>query len=98
METELWPNLIAACRQANMPLWLVNARLSERSARRYAKVPALTREALRSLTAIGAQSASDASRLEALGAHAVTVTGNIKFDIEAPPEQLELGRLLRSLR
>ncbi len=96
METELWPNLIAACRQANLPLWLVNARLSERSAGRYAKFPALTREALRGLAAIGAQSADDAARLEALGAHGVTVTGNIKFDIEAPPEQLELGRKLRA--
>jgi 3-deoxy-D-manno-octulosonic-acid transferase len=46
METELWPNLIAACREAGVPLWLVNARLSERSARRYATFSALTREAL----------------------------------------------------
>ena len=95
METELWPNLIAACRQANVPLRLVNARLSERSAQRYAKFPALTREALRSLTAIGAQSAEDAARLQALGAHNVTVTGNIKFDIAIPDEQLVLGHKLR---
>jgi 3-deoxy-D-manno-octulosonic-acid transferase len=96
METELWPNLIAACRQANVPLRLVNARLSQRSARRYAKFPALTREALQSLVAIGAQSADDAARLEALGAQSVTVTGNIKFDIAAPPEQLELARTFRA--
>jgi len=96
IETELWPNLIAACRQAQVPLRLVNARLSERSARRYAMFPALTREALRGLVAIGAQSAADAARLEALGAHGVTVTGNVKFDIEAPQEQLELGRELRA--
>ncbi|MDP2822375.1 MAG: lipid IV(A) 3-deoxy-D-manno-octulosonic acid transferase [Sulfuritalea sp.] len=95
METELWPNLIAACRQAQVPLWLVNARLSERSARRYAMFPALTREALQGLVAIGAQSADDAARLEALGAQKVTVTGNIKFDIAAPQEQLELARALR---
>ena len=96
METELWPNLIAACRQAGLPLRLVNARLSERSARRYARFPALTREALQGLVAIGAQSADDATRLEALGAQQVSVTGNIKFDIEAPPQQLELGRELRA--
>ena len=95
METELWPNLIAACRQTKVPLRLVNARLSARSARRYAKFPALTREALQGLVAIGAQSAADATRLEALGAQGVTVTGNIKFDIEAPPEQLELGHEFR---
>ena len=96
METELWPNLIAACRQAKVPLWLVNARLSERSAKRYATFPVLTRQALQGLVAIGAQTASDAARLAALGAQRVTVTGNIKFDIEAPPEQLELGRELRA--
>lgn len=96
METELWPNLVAACRQADTPLLLVNARMSQRSARRYARFPALTREALQGLAAIGAQSALDASRLEALGAHRVTVTGNIKFDIAAPPPQLELGREFRA--
>ena len=96
METELWPNLIAVCRHAGVPLSLVNARLSERSARRYAAFPALTREALQSLATIGAQSANDAARLTALGARDVTVTGNIKFDIAAPPEQLALGRELRA--
>jgi 3-deoxy-D-manno-octulosonic-acid transferase len=96
METELWPNLIAACRHANIPLRLVNARLSERSARRYATFPALTRQALQGLVAIGAQSAGDAGRLETLGAQRVTVTGNIKFDIEVPSEQLELARELRA--
>jgi 3-deoxy-D-manno-octulosonic-acid transferase len=96
METELWPNLIAACRKEGVPLRLVNARLSQRSARRYEMFPALTREALRGLTAIGAQSADDAARLEALGAQSVTVTGNIKFDITAPDEQLELGRGFRA--
>jgi 3-deoxy-D-manno-octulosonic-acid transferase len=96
METELWPNLIAACRQARVPLSLVNARLSERSAKRYAAFPALTRDALQGLAAIGAQSAADAARLTALGAPFITVTGNIKFDIEAPPAQLELGREFRA--
>ena len=96
METELWPNLIAACRQARVPLWLVNARLSERSAKRYAMVPALARQALQGLAGIGAQTDRDAARLTALGAADVSVTGNIKFDIAAPPEQLELGRELRA--
>ena len=96
IETELWPNLIAACREAKVPLRLVNARLSERSARRYAKFPDLTRGALQGLVAIGAQSADDAARLAALGALDVIVTGNMKFDIAAPPEQLELGREFRA--
>lgn len=96
METELWPNLIGACRAARLPLCLVNARLSARSAKRYARFPALTREALHGLAAIGAQSDDDAARLTALGAHSVTVTGNIKFDIAAPAEQLALGDELRA--
>jgi 3-deoxy-D-manno-octulosonic-acid transferase len=96
METELWPNLIAACKCAGVPLWLVNARLSARSARRYAKFPALSRQALQGLTAIGAQTAADAARFEALGAARVTVTGNVKFDIAAPAAQLDLGGKLRA--
>ncbi len=96
METELWPNLIAGCRKMDVPLRLVNARLSERSARRYAAFPALTREALQGLAGIGAQSADDATRLETLGARNVVVTGNIKFDIAAPADQLELARAFRA--
>jgi 3-deoxy-D-manno-octulosonic-acid transferase len=95
METELWPNMVSACSDESVPLLLVNARLSERSARRYARFPALSGEALRGLTAIAAQSGADASRLQALGAANVTVTGNLKFDIDAATRQLELGSELR---
>lgn len=96
METEVWPNLLAACRAAGVPLFLLNARLSARSARRYAKFPALTRQVLQMLTAVGAQSADDAARLTALGAQDVVVTGNMKFDIDAPPAQQALGREFRA--
>jgi len=96
METELWPNLIAACRSEGVALRLVNARLSERSAERYRKLPALTRDALQGLSAIGAQTPEDAARLEALGARNVVVTGNMKFDITAPAEQLALAREFRA--
>lgn len=96
LETELWPNLIAACLDAKVPVYLVNARLSERSARRYARFAALTREALQGLSAIGAQSKSDATRLEDLGARKAVVTGNVKFDIAAPADQLDLGKVLKA--
>ncbi|MDP1652092.1 MAG: 3-deoxy-D-manno-octulosonic acid transferase [Rhodocyclaceae bacterium] len=66
METELWPNLIAACGRASIPLLLVNARLSEKSARRYARFPNLSRTALRQLSAISASGADDAQRLREL--------------------------------
>lgn len=98
METELWPNLVAACHELSVPLLLVNARLSERSARRYARFATLTRDTLRSLAAIGAQSAEDAARLELLGAPPVTVSGNLKFDIDIPPAQLALGGEFRRRR
>jgi 3-deoxy-D-manno-octulosonic-acid transferase len=91
METEVWPNLFAACARGHVPLMLVNARLSERSARGYRRVAPLVRPALRALTATLAQTAEDASRLEALGAQAVTVMGNLKFDIAPPPAQRALG-------
>jgi 3-deoxy-D-manno-octulosonic-acid transferase len=96
METELWPNLLAACRQRKIPVMLANARLSERSARRYARLPALTGLTLRALAAIGAQTAADAARLSALGAERVTITGNIKFDIEPPTAALALADTFRA--
>lgn len=92
METELWFNLVHACRQRHIPLLLVNARLSEKSARGYARLGRLTREALESLSAIAAQTETDASRLRRLGAQNITVTGNLKFDAaqpEAQPQRLE---------
>ena len=96
METELWPNLLAACRRRRIPVMLANARLSDRSARRYARLPALTALTMKALAAIGAQTAADAARLGQLGARRVTVTGNIKFDITAPAEMLALGQTLRA--
>ncbi len=96
METELWPNLLAACRDRQIPVMLANARLSERSARRYARLPALTGLTMGALAALGAQTAADAQRLSALGARRVTVTGNIKFDVASAPAALALGETFRA--
>lgn len=95
METEIWFNLIHACRESGMPLLLLNARLSEKSARGYARFARLTRNALGELAAVAAQTADDAARLTGLGAKNVSVMGNLKFDIEPMPAMLELGRQLR---
>lgn len=96
METEIWFNLVQACRQAGMPLWLVNARMSEKSARRYARFKSLSRESLRALSGIAAQTESDAKRLIQLGAKdSIQVTGNLKFDIEVPQSALDTGKKLR---
>src|SRR6185503_14239433 len=96
VETELWPNLAAAAARRRIPLLLVNARLSDRSARGYARVPSLARPLLRSLRGIAAQTEADAARLRALGAHDVVVTGNLKFDIDVAPGMIERGRALRA--
>ncbi|MCU0868881.1 MAG: 3-deoxy-D-manno-octulosonic acid transferase, partial [Burkholderiales bacterium] len=68
LETELWPNLAQACRHADVPLLLVNARLSARSARRYGRVAGLAGDTLRDLAGVAAQTDADAARLTALGA------------------------------
>ena len=84
IETELWPGVCDAAQRAGVPLWLVNARMSERSANGYAKAGGLTRAMLNCLTGIAAQSQQHAARFIALGARSVTVTGNMKFDLALP--------------
>jgi 3-deoxy-D-manno-octulosonic-acid transferase len=95
METEIWFNLIHICQQNSTPLLLLNARMSEKSARGYARFAQLTRAALGELSAVAAQTADDATHLKSLGAKGVSIMGNLKFDIEPPPVMIELGRQLR---
>ena len=86
LETEVWPNLLAACERRRVPVYLVNARLSERSARGYARLRALTRASLARFRGVAAQTVSDAERLERLGAQAPVVAGNLKFDVPPPAD------------
>lgn len=97
METELWPNLILRARARGVPVFLANARLSEKSARGYARLPTITARVLRALAGIAAQAPSDAERLIALGATNVAVTGNLKFDMTIPEAALEQARVLRAM-
>ncbi len=96
LETEIWPNLIHAGALRNIPLYLVNARLSEQSLRGYRRVAGLGREALDAFTVIAAQTAADAERLQQLGCRRVVVTGNLKFDVDPPALQIERGGMLRA--
>lgn len=96
METELWPNLFAACRKRCIPLILVNARLSERSARGYARLRGLTVEALRSLRCLAAQTDDDARRFSDLGAEQVIVSGNLKYDVTPPADTILRTQTLRA--
>lgn len=95
METELWPNLVHGCHSHGVPLLLVNARMSVRSAAGYARWRALTRPMFAALAGVAAQTPADAARLEALGAPDVAVTGSLKFDLEVPESMRILGAELR---
>lgn len=95
LETEIWPNLLRECVHAGIPVVLANARMSARSAARYARLGGFTREVLRDFSAILAQTTDDAARFSALGARATAVTGNLKFDVTPPPGLLELGAAWR---
>ncbi len=95
METEIWPALLAGAKRHDVPVVLVNARLSARSARGYARFSALARPAFASLTAVAAQTSADAERLTALGAKSVEVCGNLKFDVQPPADRLDQGRVWR---
>ncbi|MFH6974429.1 lipid IV(A) 3-deoxy-D-manno-octulosonic acid transferase [Neisseria sp. 23W00296] len=97
METEIWPHLAAACAAQGVPLFLANARLSEKSLRGYQKAASLIRPAMQSLAGCYAQSEADAGRLKSLGAAAPVVCGNTKYDIAPPTGQLALGAQFRAL-
>lgn len=91
METEVWPNLMAAAEAATIPMMLLNARLSERSARGYQSFSRLTRPSFARFSSVLAQTDADAQRLRACGAAPVEVCGNLKFDVALHADQLALG-------
>ena len=97
METELWPNLFHYCQENNVPVVVVNARMSEKSAKGYRRLSSLTRSTLTNISLIVAQGQKDAERLIALGAdrNKVKVTGNLKFDIYFPHSVSEQAQALR---
>ncbi len=91
VETELWPNLIDQAQHFQVPCLLINARLSEKSAKGYAKVKGLTRGMLQNLQQVLAQDLATQQRFIALGmpSERTSVVGNIKFDISAPEDFVE---------
>ena len=99
-ESEIWPNFILELRRREVPLYLINARVSDRSAPRYRALKWWFGEVLRAFTLIFAQSEVDARRLVAAGADAsrVKVTGSFKFDVahRNEPKERELADWIRS--
>ena len=97
-ESELWPNLVYETARRSTPLVLVNARMSERSARRWARADGFIRALLARTALCLAQSEDDALRYARLGAPSTLVTGNVKYDVPPPPAPAEavtalMGRL-----
>ena len=97
METELWPNILTACRKRNIPALLANGRLSEKSARGYQKIQSLMQPAFAGLAAAAVQAEADGERMRALGLSAdkCTVTGSIKFDLQITDAVREQASELR---
>jgi 3-deoxy-D-manno-octulosonic-acid transferase len=84
-ESEIWPNTIMALAERDIPLVMVNGRMSDRSYQRWQKMPGIIRGLLERFALCLAQTSDDAERLARLGAPRVIVTGNIKFDAAPPP-------------
>ena len=97
LEKEIWPNLFAACAQQYIPLYIINARLSARSARAYQKIPGLVLPALSAVTSIATQTKEDKQHFIAIGAsqQQLQVLGNIKFDLTIDQSLSKEGRSLK---
>jgi 3-deoxy-D-manno-octulosonic-acid transferase len=97
-ETEFWPNIFRICDERDIPLLLVNVRVSQTSMKGYLRFPRFTREMLRRACVMGVQSQIDAQRLRNMGApdRLVGVTGNLKFDVELPPQVEQSAAELRA--
>lgn len=100
-ETEIWPNFIWQAKRRGIPLFLANARLSDRSYPRYKRFGFLFRELFASFDGVGAQNETEAKRLQTVGClpETIRVTGNLKFDAAIPNERqtLDVPELLRKL-
>lgn len=95
METEIWPNLMHGCAEAGVPLFLANARLSEKSQNGYLKIRRLVEPAMQTLRGCYAQTAADAERLHLIGASNVHVCGNTKYDITPSEAAHRLAAVFR---
>jgi 3-deoxy-D-manno-octulosonic-acid transferase len=96
VESDLWPNLIVTSAERGIPLVLINGRVSERSFKRWRRVPATIGALLRRFDLCLAQSTAHAERYRELGAPRIVTTGNLKFDVPEPPADPDKLAQLRS--
>ena len=92
METEAWPTVVFRCAEIDLPLFLVNARLSERSARRIKRFGKAGRALFQAFAGVLAQTEFDAQRYRSLGVKNVLITGNLKFDVPLDPQLVAKGK------
>jgi 3-deoxy-D-manno-octulosonic-acid transferase len=96
METEAWPTIVFRAAEIKLPVYLINARLSERSARRVARFGNAGRSLFQAFASILAQTELDAGRYRALGVKHCEVVGNLKFDVALDPILVEHGLAWRA--
>lgn len=96
METEVWPQMVDVCTQRGIPLYLVNARLNERSYAKSLRIKSLMLPAYSRIQGVLAQSPEDADRFRGLGAHVSQVLGNLKYDVVVDRAHQQLGKQWRT--
>ena len=99
METEVWPNMIAHCVRREIPISLINGRLSDKTLRQTQKWPKLMRNAYAGFTHVCAQTDTDAQRYREVGVvdAQLAVTGNLKFDMKIPADQIAKGTNIKGI-
>lgn len=99
METEVWPSMIAQCVARGIPISLINGRLSDKTLRQTQKWPKLMGNAYAGFTHVCAQTETDAQRYRQIGVAdaQLAVTGNLKFDMRIPTEQVTQGERIKAL-
>ena len=97
MEKEIWPNLYAQCAKNNIPLMIINARLSANSAKGYKKIPSLVKPALSNVAWIATQTAEDAQRFIEIGARKefTRTLGNLKFDLAVDEKSIQQAKEIK---
>jgi len=95
-ESELWPVMLAGVKARNIPAVLLNGRMSEKSARRWARFPKTSRELLSVFRFCLAQTEGDGKRLSAIGAPEVKVSGNLKYAADPLPAQPSMVRDMKA--
>jgi len=97
METEIWPNLCYQCNKENIPVLLINARLSKRSFKRYQLLKGFIKKTLNNISMIAAQTQNDANHFIKLGVNRtfIQITGNMKFETAIPSSVIENAEVVK---